>query len=448
MAKKATGKGLTLAVLGGGSFYTPSFIGTMCRKPEVFANAEVRLNDPDSERVALVKAFCEVFTRAKNVPMSFASAPELDRALDGADFVITTFRIGGIPSLDLDEAIPPRFGYYGDETAGPGGMFMAIRTAPVVLDVAGRMARLCPDAWLLNYANPTNFVADALRRAGYPRTVGLCDGFICPPNDIGVSLGIEPKQILTRHVGVNHCSWTYRAEFEGRDLLEELRRATPQQIEKNLADALGAERARGPMRWFEIFRLAGLYPAPAGHMMCHFFHDEMVERQRTGGRRPHSGVGQRTQRNWDSLKAVLDEFNMAEAEKVAKTHFGAHADLAIGVAAALAQDTGELFPANVPNNGAAPGFSDDTVLENYCIVGRGGFQPQPVPRFPDYVLAQQSALVAFQQLTVRGILEKDRHLLLQALALHPFTKSIAKARELFEAMWEEEKAVLGPYWAD
>jgi 6-phospho-beta-glucosidase len=439
-------KPLTLTVLGGGSFYTPSFVGTMCRRPEVFANTQVRLNDPDTERVALVKAFCERFTQAKGIPMSFVDAPDLDHALEGADFVITTFRIGGVPSLTLDEAIPPRFGYYGDETAGPGGMFMAIRTAPVVLDVARRMAKLCAQAWLLNYANPTNFVADALRRAGFPRTVGLCDGFICPPNDIGVSLRIDPKRILTRHAGVNHCSWTYRAEYEGRDLLKELREADPKQIEQNLAAELGPERVHGPLRWFEIFQLAGLYPAPAGHMACMFFHDEVVEVQQRTGRRPHLRVEDRTKSNWDSLRAVLKEFDMSAADKVAKTHFGAHADLAIGVAAALDQDSGELFPVNVPQTGAVPGFSPQSVLEVYSVVNRSGFHPQPVPRFPDYVLAQQNNLLAFQQLVVQGILEKDRHLLLQALALHPFTKSISKARELFEAMWEEEKEVLGPYW--
>ena len=158
---------LTLTVLGGGSFFTPSFIGTMCRMPETFGDTEVRLHDPDVERVELVKSFCEVFTRAKNVPMTFVPEPDLDRALDGADFVIATFRIGGAKSLIMDEAIPPRFGYVGNETVGPGGLFMAVRTVPVLLDVAERMRRLCPDAWLLNYANPTNFIGDALCKTGF-----------------------------------------------------------------------------------------------------------------------------------------------------------------------------------------------------------------------------------------------------------------------------------------
>ncbi|MBN2582559.1 MAG: hypothetical protein JXL80_05780, partial [Planctomycetes bacterium] len=140
---------ITLTILGGGSFFTPSFIGTMCSRPEVFAGAEVRLHDLATDRVALVKAFCEKFTRSRKVPMTFVEAPDLDRSLDGADFVIATFRIGGVRSIQMDESIPPRFGYFGNETVGPGGMFMAARTVPVVLDVAARMKRLCPEAWLL-----------------------------------------------------------------------------------------------------------------------------------------------------------------------------------------------------------------------------------------------------------------------------------------------------------
>jgi len=164
---------------------------------EVFAGAEVRLHDLDADRVATVKAFCERFVRSRGAAMSFVETPDLDRALAGADFVIVTFRVGGIKSLTLDETLPPRFGYFGNETVGPGGLFMAMRTVPVVLDVARRMKRLCPQAWLLNYANPTNFIGDALQRAGHRRWVALCDGYICPPRDIGVTVGLDYERVTT-----------------------------------------------------------------------------------------------------------------------------------------------------------------------------------------------------------------------------------------------------------
>jgi len=435
---------LKLTVLGGGSFYTPSFIGTMCRRPELFADAEVRLNDLNAERVALVKAFCEKFTQAKGVPMAFVAEPDLDRALEGADFVIATFRIGGVRSLILDESIPPRFGYVGNETVGPGGLFMAVRTAPVVLDVAERMTRLCPDAWLLNYANPTNFITGALRCAGFTRGVGLCDGFICPPSDVGIMFGLAREQVTTRHAGVNHCSWTYRAESDGRDLLQELREVDPAMIEANLAK-LG-DGARRPRRWLQIFRTVDLFPAPAGHLEPYYFHDEILEAQKSRRTDYHTHRKDRDEKNWASLQSVLHEWNEDAADQVAKTHLGAHADLAIGVAAALATNSGEVFPVNVPHAGAVPGIDRDAILEVYSVVSRHGFEPIAVPRFPDNLIAQQAQLVAVQEVTVQGILERRKDLLFQALVLHPFTNSIPRARALFDAMWEEERDVLGSYW--
>ncbi|MGO8704711.1 MAG: hypothetical protein ACLQVA_12915 [Candidatus Brocadiia bacterium] len=444
MAKKP----LILTVLGGGSYFTPSFVGTMCKKGKVFAGAEVRLHDLDADRVATVKAFCERFVRSRDAAMTFIAAPDLDRALEGADFVIATFRVGGIKSLTLDEIIPPRFGYFGNETVGPGGMFMAMRTIPVVLDVARRMKRLCPQAWLLNYANPTNFIGDALQRDGHRRWVALCDGFICPPRDIGVTVGVDFERIATRHAGINHCSWVYEAKSDGRDLLEELRRLDSKAVEANLASLKPEGQAR-VKRWLQIFRTMGQYPAPAGHTEPYFYYNEAVEEQR---QHPEEGPARRKEgdvKKWAQLKAILTRWNEQEAGQIARTHFGGHADLAIGVAEALATGSGELFPVNIPHGGAVPGFSPDTVLEIYCKVTKKGFEPLPVPAFTPPVFVQQSHLAEVQKMVVAGVLQKDRRMLFEALCVHPFTRSLATAGALFDAMWkeEEEQGVLGPYWA-
>lgn len=438
-------KGKVLAIIGGGSFFTPSFIGTMCRRPEVWDNAEVRLYDMDRERVRLVIAFCEKFTQVKKVRMTFRDEPDLDRALAGADFVITTFRIGGVRSLMKDETIPLRFGYFGDETAGPGGLFMAIRTVPVVLDVARRMQRLCPEAWLLNYANPTNYISDALHRSGFTRSVGLCDGYTCAPRGFAFTLDIPKYLVNTRHAGLNHCGWVYKAETDGRDLMAELR-ALPQEIAERNLTTKHSESAQEILRFLEIFRMMGLFPALADHQMPYFFHDECLADEQCGNR-AHKTVEERSQGNWDRLKAVLKNFNEAAADDVAKAHQGAHADLAIGVASALATDSGEEFPVNLPHGNAMAGFPPETVLEVYSRVTRHGFAPvNDIPDFPKAVVAQQLHLAMVQQILVQGILEKDRRLLMQAFSIHPFTKSYAKARACFETMWNEEKAFLGDYW--
>jgi alpha-galactosidase/6-phospho-beta-glucosidase family protein len=189
----------------------------------------------------------------------------------------------------------------------------------------------------------------------------------------------------------------------------------------------------------------GLFPALAGHQEPYFFHEECLAEEQCG-LHAHRNVERNLRANWDKLKAVLQHFDETAADDVASAHAGAHADLAIGVANALATDSGEEFPVNLPHGGAMPGFTPETVLEVYSRVTRKGFEPVAVPAFPKAIVAQQNHLAMVQQILVQGILEKDRKLLLQAFSIHPFTKSYARARACFETMWEEEQAFLGNYW--
>ena len=441
-------KPLVLTVLGGGSYFTPSFIGTMVQRPHIWTGCEVRLNDLDTERVGLVKEFCEKYTERKKVPMTFIPQPDLDASLDGADFVITTFRIGGMRALTLDETIPPRFGYYGDETAGPGGMFMAIRTVPVVMDIAQRMERLCPDAWMLNYANPTHYVTAGVARTTKIKSLGLCDNYVSPMGDIGVLLGIKDhRSIKVRHAGYNHCNWVYSAEYQGRDLLQELRDTSDEELYKSMEN-ISERWQRGMKMALPLLRLTGWLSVGTGHAMPYFYHREYLERQLASGTHGHARVPEVTKKKWDGLKAQLKEYKDEEADQVARTqHGGAHADLALGVASSLAGDTESYYSVNMPNGTAVPGFAQKNVMEFYARIGKGKAEPVPdIPQFPSLLYAQQQMLYQYKELVMEGILEKDKKKLEGALLIHPFTQSAAKARELFAAMWEEEKDVHGAYW--
>jgi alpha-galactosidase/6-phospho-beta-glucosidase family protein len=242
----------------------------------------------------------------------------------------------------------------------------------------------------------------------------------------------------------------HEATCDGRDLIEEMRRIDSRTFEDNIRLEEDHWRMRW-RRWLEIFRTMGLYPMPVSHAEPYFYYDEWVKAQ---AERPDDP--DRLQRReeaeakkWDGVKAVLNKWDEEQAAQIARTHATAHADLAIGVMEALATDSGEIFPVNVPQAGAVPGFSPDTVLELYSKVTSKGFEPQPVPAFPRGVFIQQSQLVGFEEMTVTGILTKDQRMLLQALCIHPFTSSLAKARALFDTMWkeEQEQGVMGPYWA-
>jgi 6-phospho-beta-glucosidase len=386
-------KKLVLTILGGGSYFTPSFVGTMIQKPEIWADTEMRLQDPDSERVRMVKEFCEKYVARKKIPMTFVPQPDMDKALDGADFVITTFRIGGVRALSLDESIPPRFGYMGDETAGPGGMFMAIRTVPVVVDIAKRMERLCPNAWLLNYANPTHFITYGVTKTTRIKTLGLCDNYIAPMADFSWLLGMDEhlRSIKARHVCYNHCNWTYSATFQGRDLMKELLDGDQELVQRNVRRAPSAQWSFE--RSLMLFRLTGWMPVGMGHFLPYFYHAEFLERQLASSQRPHSFVEDATQKKWDLLKTQLVDYQDKIADQVARTqHGGAHADLAIGVASAAAADTGEEYSVNMPHQQAVPGFAPDTVIEFFAKIYKDRCVPVEIPAFPPMIHAHQQQM--------------------------------------------------------
>jgi 6-phospho-beta-glucosidase len=326
-------------------------------------------------------------------------------------------------------------------------MFMAIRTAPVVMDVARRMERLCPDAWLLNYANPTHFITAAVTRTTRIKSIGLCDNYICPMADFSWLLSMDEnlRKIKARQVGFNHCSWVYSAEFQGRDLIEELLHGDPEVVRKGLERSPAA-------RWsFEqslmFLRMTGWMPVGLSHFLPYFFHKEFLERQLASGKTSHTGVEEGTRKKWDMLKTQLANYEDKIADQVARTqHGGAHADLAIGVASALAADTGEEYSVNIPHGGAVAGFAPDRVFELFAKISKKGCEPVKIPAFPPMIMAHQQLLFAYKKLIVDGIIEKDKNKFLQGLFIHPFTTSCTKARELFDAMWEEEKPILGAYW--
>lgn len=448
-------RSLVIPILGGGSLFVPGLVATMCSRPEVFASAEVRLQDINPERVALIKQFCERYAEAVDVPMSFADQPELERALDGADFVIATFRIGGERSTILDETIPPRFGYYGEETTGPGGMFMAMRTAPVLVEVAKKMERLCPEAWLVNYANPANFLSDAVVRATAIKTVSLCDGYTEGRDHIAASLGIPDDRVFTLHAGLNHFSWIYRAEDTetGGDLLQALREAGAIAIKRNLARTDDFNRYH-IMRGYEIFEVYGVYPSISDHMDCYFYLNEAIEGQLENDTTVYESMidEQQIKKNWDDLKAVLAEFSLDGAHRVAFGHetyaadLGAHSDLAVGLIDSIVRNSGDLWAVNVPNRGAIQGIDADTVVELYARVDSNGCTPLLTPPLPDSLLARMNQLAAHQKLVVSGILERNLDAIFEALTIHPWTTSIDRARDCFNAMLEEEAEVMGDYW--
>src|SRR5438477_9540732 len=199
-----------IAIIGGGSAYMPGLAFSFARESERFVESTLVLHDIDAAALDTQSRLTRSILRARaSAPIEVEATTDLGRALDGADFVLTTFRPGGLEARHRDESIPPRYGVIGQETTGPGGLAMALRSIPAVLEIAAIMRRSAADgALLLNYTNPVQLVTDALVRHGRVDAIGLCDQHGGEISFLAGLLGADPKDLETDIWGTNHLTWT------------------------------------------------------------------------------------------------------------------------------------------------------------------------------------------------------------------------------------------------
>jgi len=428
-----------IAILGGGSVFVCGILRTLLDRHGEIPGATVVLQDINGRRADLMRDLGRNLARARGVDLAVESTLDLDAALDGADFVLTCFRIGGFDALKLDEDIPIRHGVYANEMEGIGGLFLAQRTVPVVADIARRMGRRCPDAWMVNYANPTALVADTVRRVSSIREISICDGFRGGVGIVARFLEKDPSEITVHTVGVNHCTWLLRAFHRGREVTDAFYAAL---------DAVETEGLdwRG-RRVHEVARLTGYWPVPAGHMLQYFFLDEILEIQR---REPYHSVyaslaDQRAlMRHIEDLaRAEKPEFDMSLPN--IGHYVGSVSDMAAAVILAIARNAREEWVLNYANNGAVANLPKGAIVEGPCVVGAAGGEPVAVGDLPRHLLPLIEALIESRRLAVDAALEGDRRTLLQAVQLDPTITDVRRAEALVDEMLAAQARWLPQY---
>src|SRR4051812_1054838 len=254
---------IKLVYLGGGSTRAPGTVAGLIAQAEQFAGSEVVLVDLDEARLEVVRRLADRMARARGLDLRFTATTDRRRGLDGADAVLSSFRPGGFPARHLDESIPLRHGVIGQETQGPGGFFMALRSIAVLREVCTEMAELCPGALLVNYTNPVNVVAQAIADHSRIAVVSLCEGPIYFPRIFADGVGLDPDGMDVTMVGLNHGCSSVSARYDGGDLLP-------------LLDELDARCDRGVREpwWDGLLRLAVTVRAvPADYMAYYYYRD-------------------------------------------------------------------------------------------------------------------------------------------------------------------------------
>lgn len=411
---------LKLAIVGGGSAYTPDILASLLAEADLFAGGEWILHDLDADAVTCIALLARGLARAAGAAITVRWTLDLDEALNGARFVLAQPRPGGLVARGLDEKIPLRHGVIGQETLGPGGLSFAWRSIPVALDIAGRMQRLAPEGWLISYTNPAGMVTEAVTRR-YPglRFLGLCDMPTGVQWYAARALRVDPHRLYLDYRGINHAGWIAAVRLDG---------------ERDLQPRLRALARWLPAAWFPPGELPGTIRLlqehgclPDPYLRYYYYRDAMLAYLR---RRAETRADEVRRR----VKALYAYFGrQARSERpVLRRHRGhaSHGDLAAAVIRTLAAGRRERFVIQQVHRGHVGGLPPGRAAQFPAVVGPQGWEPLPVPPLPEPEGELIRAIQAAEALNVDAALSGDRALAVTAMAANPLVPSRAVAERL------------------
>ncbi|WP_309096524.1 6-phospho-beta-glucosidase [Streptomyces sp.] len=410
---------MKLTVVGGGSTYTPELVDGFARLRDTLPIEELVLTDPARDRLDLVGGLSRRILTRQGHPGRITTTTDLDAAVDGADAVLLQLRVGGQAARQQDETWPLECGCVGQETTGAGGLAKALRTVPVVLDIADRVRRANPHAWIIDFTNPVGIVTRALLQAGH-RAVGLCNVAIGLQRKFAALLALEPSELHLDHVGLNHLTWETGVRLggpEGEDVLPRLLTdhgatiAADLRLPRPLLDTLGV--------------------VPSYYLRYFYAHDEVVRELRTKPSRAAEVADMERRLLAMYADPALDE----KPELLAQRGGAYYSEAAVDLAAALLGGGGTPYQVvNTYNQGTLPFLPDDAVIEVQAAVGAKGAAPLPVHPVDPLYAGLMADVTAYEHLALEAALHGGRTRVFRALLAHPLVAQYEYAETLTDRL--------------
>ncbi|WP_433856332.1 6-phospho-beta-glucosidase [Streptomyces kronopolitis] len=374
-----------LAVIGGGSTYTPELIDGFARLRDVLPLEELVLVDPDAARLTVVGGLARRIFARQGHPGRISWTADLDAGIDGAAAVLLQLRVGGQAARLQDETWPLECGCVGQETTGAGGLAKALRTVPVVLDIAERVRRRNPGAWLVDFTNPVGIVTRALLTHGH-RAVGLCNVAIGLQRTFAALLGVPPDRIELDHLGLNHLTWARAVRVAGEDLL-------PRLLAEHGDSLAGTLRLPRPL-------LDHLGVIPSYYLRYYYRHDAVVRELRTEPPRAAQVAALEQQ-----LLGMYGDPSLDEKPALLSRRGGAYySEAAVALTSALLGGAGGTQVVNTRNDGTLPFLPDDAVIEAPASVGPAGAAPLPARPLEPLFAGLVSHVTAYEHLALQAAL--------------------------------------------
>jgi 6-phospho-beta-glucosidase len=443
---------MKLAIIGAGGVRTPLLIQALYKRQDRLGINQLALMDIDQDRLNLIAAVSHQLENSGKLRFKVERTQDQRQALQDADFVITTFRVGGIESRVVDERIPLNLGLLGQETTGAGGFAMGLRSIPVLIDIVHEMERVCPKAWLVNFANPAGMMIQAVKNATeWKRMAGICDA---PSQFLAVFAGLLKASVNDMELdyfGLNHLGWIRSIRHQGIDHL-------PKFI------ALLVQSGGFPEFPFEPQFIESLGMFPNEYLYYYYYSRQAVANIKKSGITRGEQILGDNQLLFNKIKYLINKGNYPEIETAYLEYIGnrggtymknetgvaggqaglnlqdlldqtsheGYAGVALDLIESLLGASDHRMILNVPNQTAIPAMVKNDVVEIPTIVSRDKITPQKVGQIPDHCLGLMKTIKAYEHLTIRAAIEKSYDKAIQALTIHPLVQDHQLAKKVLD----------------
>jgi len=408
---------MKLAIIGGGSTYTPELVDGFARLRDTLPVEQLALVDPDPERLDAVGAISRRIFAKQGHPAEVLATSDVVAGIEDADAVLFQLRVGGQAARNVDETLPLDFCCVGQETTGAGGLAKALRTVPIVLDLAEQVRKHAPNARIVDFTNPVGIVTRALLDAGHD-AVGLCNVAIGFQRRFAAAAGVSPDQVELDHVGLNHLTWIRGVRIAGEERLDEIIATRSGEIAEDLELPASV--------------LTDLHAIPSYYLRYYYEHDAVVRELKVSESRAEQVAAMERR----LLEMYRDPSVDEKPELLAKRGGAFYSEAAVELIASLTGPAGQSDRrvVNKRNNGTLPFLSDETVIEVSATVGSDGITALPQAPLPAHMRGLIAHVSAYEELALDAAIHGGRDRVVQALLAHPLIGQYDLANRLADAL--------------
>lgn len=426
---------MKICIIGAGSTYTPELVEGIINKRDSLPVTELDFMDIDERKLNIVGCLCQRMVEAAGLNCKTRLVlNDYETALKGADFVLAQIRVGKLPARVKDEKIPLKYNLIGQETCGIGGMFKGLRTIPVMLKIVKMMEEFCPNAWLINFSNPSGMIAEALLNHTNVKMMGLCN---VPINTIdGIKKSMNLPNAKIEYMGLNHFAYITKIEQDGKDYLQEA-----------LEAGLNSESMKNiPASGFTKEQIAAIGAIPTCYLEYYYFKNSKLEKlhntEKTRGE-----VCMEIEE--ELLKIYQDNDLHVKPAQLSKRGGARYSEVAISLVDSIWNDRQDVHVVNVLNNGAMPFLKDTDAVEISAIVGKDGAKPLPVEGYVnDHIKEYISQVKAYERHAVKAAIYGDKNEAMRALMSNPLVADLKSASDCFDELLEAHKDYLPQFFKE